>query len=459
MAIKIGESMYSEIYENKKGIRYGKYSLNGKSVRTPVSFAISDVGGGAGSVDRFISYIDMFYSQNIPILMNYYYLTRGGSVSIKWVREILKDENILDFLTRRNMTLKRSGMISSSYSIHQTENGDPFVMLDSGSGNFVRDFAGKGSKKEIVDGLKSTIGDYYEYAEAHKFDILVALDYALKMTKKAGENSDLYYNSTMRQLREGNENLNILSTSLTKYKDGGYNFMLFSPIHGETPSDISQNLEQILELEANLGVKFSGFAITFPGDRSFRGLSRERFIQCISYSARKVLRERKDLRPIHALGMGGAANVLSLVSSGVDSYDSHTPWRRAMDGTNPSSRFYKDTSYSQFLKPMVSKNLDIIDETSQALKYIPILNVPDTTIPDCSVCKRYSIKEIKQLYFSRDKEDFYLSKMLIYLHSVLQSEYIGQAVVKASQDDRSFQNFIDKLPARFRPLFPANFDC
>lgn len=455
----LASSMYIKIYENNKGIRSGKYSLNGKSVRTPVSFAISDIGGGAGSVDRFVSYIDMIYSQNIPILMNYYYLTRGGSISIKWVQGISKDENILDFLSRINGTWNKSGKISSSYLPHQTKNMAPLVMLDSGSGNFVRDFAGKGSKKDIIDRFKSTIKEYYEYAASHKFDILVALDYALKMTKKGGESSNQYYNDTIRQLREENENLNILSESLTKYKDGGYPFMLFAPIHGETPSDISRNLQQILEVEDNVGAKFSGFAITFPSDRTYQGLSRENFIQCIGYSARKVLRERGDLRPIHALGMGGAGNVLSLVSSGVDSYDSHTPWRRAMDGTNPSNQSSNNTSYSKFLNPLVNQNLDIIDHTSRALEYIPIINVPDKIISDCPVCMEYPIKEIKRLYFNEDKEDFYLSKMLIYLHSLLQSKYIGQAIVKASQDEDSFQQFFNMLPAKFRVLFSINNNC
>ena len=455
--------MFITCNENKYGIRSGKYVINGKSVKTPTIFAISDIGGGGGSVDRFISYIDMFYSQGLPILMNYYYLTEGGSVSINWVRKIKTNEGILDFLSRRNKEMKSNGKVSNNYSPIQSNYTTPIVMLDSGSGNFVRDFARNGTRDDIISGLEGRIENYYEYGQNHGFDILIALDYAFKKTNKAGESSDSNYKDTAGQLIIGNENLDILRKSLVKYKNGNYSFMLFAPIHGETSIEISHSLEKILKIEDIIEAKFSGFAITFPNTRTNQEMSRGEFIQCIGYAARRVLRERKDQRPIHALGMGGAGNVLSLVSSGVDSFDTHTPWRRAMDGENPSSANFKNSTnaYSKYLNPLINQNLDIIENKpgSEALKYLILPKILNTIQPDCPICMKYPIKQLKQLYNNKNKEDFYLSKMLIYMHSVLQSKYIGQALVKASQNETDFQLFINSLPSKYRLIFSGNSKC
>jgi tRNA-guanine family transglycosylase len=438
---------------NKKyfdGARECNFSIHGKTLETPIPFAISNIGGGAGSIDRFVSYIDMILSQRIPILFNFYYLTRGGTFKVDWVKRIASDEDMLDFILKQREIFRKKGWIADGYKEFDFTGDKPIILLDTGSGNIVRDLAVQGLTIEgLISEFDKLIDEYFMFGESHNFDILVSLDYALKQTFRGKEKENPRYIETIEKLRKGNYNLNLLAKSLRKYSDGNFSFMLFAPVHGATVKEISRNCEAILEIEAKEGTKFGGFALALPEEGQRNYDSPEEFFYNLGRSIRSVLDRHHDNRPVHGLGIGAADNIIPLVLAGVDSYDSNTPWRRAMDGSNPSNSNFSG-SYSKFLLPIVHEDGTPYPKSDDALKYVRLPGITDSFECDCAACKRYPMKTIKKLYHSIDKEEFYLAKMVMYVHAILQAKTIGSALVKHSNSIEELESFTEGLPPKYR---------
>lgn len=430
------------------GARKGVFSINGKLLRTPSPFAISNIGGGAGSIDRFVSYTDMIWSQGIPLLYNFYYLTRGGMLKIDWVKSISDNEAILDFILRQREIFRNKARIAGLYKEFRLEDNKPVVMLDTGSGNLVRDLAIKGlSVNQLISQFDELNEEYYNFGESHRFDILISLDYAGKQTFRNKEKENKRYVDMIEYLSNNSYNKDLLEKSLLKFKDGKYSFMLFAPVHGTSPEDISRNCKEILQMEKRHGIKFDGFAVALPYGGK-KDVSSDEFYYNLGRSIRKVLEQYGDNRPIHGLGAGAANNVISLITGGVDTYDSNTPWRRAMDGSNPQSPDFSG-AYSKFLIPLVNNEGIVYKNQQNALEYIKLSEIDNKVECDCPLCSRYSINKIKNLYKSEDKEEFYLAKMVMFMHAILQAKNVGTALIKYSNSRENLKEFASLLPPSY----------
>jgi queuine/archaeosine tRNA-ribosyltransferase len=458
--------MFQLDHLGQNGIRFGRFCINGKEVDSPSPFAISNIGGGQSDVDRLISYIDIFYSTNTPLLFNFYYLTRGGRFVVKWTREIESNEDILDFVLRQSGRLRHTGRISTEY-----QRGDyssktrPLVLLDSGSGDFLRDFARQGyDVASIRKEFQKLVPEILTYASVHKFDIVIGLDYASKNTYRDKETEDKQYTGAAAELvNSKRDNLNLLELNLTYLKDEKRSFLLYAPIHGDSLSSYADFCQNVLAWEDQEKVRFDGFALGGLSPRlastSWRvpsGCGRLMSTWYLYYFAGKTVRDlltlRKDTRPIHGLGLGAAKNVIPLVLAGVDTFDAHTPWRRAIDGSH-SAALRRDPkgSYSKYLIPVFSKDGSVYDANqTNCWHYEKLPQVDDSTKCDCPVCSKYPASRLKQLYFSRINEEYYLSRILLYCHAIFQAKHTCKALVSAASSNERFKHFVETLPLEFR---------
>lgn len=453
-------------YLGENGIRVGNFHINGKELDSPSPFAISNIGGGQADVDRLVSYIDIFYSANMPLLFNFYYLTRGGKFAVKWTKDIEPNEDILDFVLRQSNRLYRAGRISTAYrTTDYSPTIRPLALLDSGSGNFLRDFAIQGYNADSIrKEFEKLIPEMLHFASAHKFDIVIALDYASKNTYRDEETEDRQYTEAVEQLvNSKTDNLNLLTQNLPYLKNEKRSFMLYAPIHGNSLSSYTDFCRDIITWEDREKVRFDGFALgglsprlastswKVP-DHCGRLMSTWYLYHFAGKAIRDLLTSRRDERPIHGLGLGAAKNVIPLVLAGVDTFDAHTPWRRAIDGSHKVA-LNKDPagSYSKYLIPVFDKDGSVYDPNrTDYWDYQKLPLVTDSIKCDCPVCSKYSVPKLKQLYFSRTDEEYYLSRILLYCHAIFQARHTCKALVSASSSSDQFKHFTKTLPLEFR---------
>ena len=100
-------------------------------------------------------------------------------------------------------------------------------------------------------------------------------------------------------------------------------------------------------------------------------------------------------------------------------------------------------SFSKLLVPLLNSELDIIPENSNNYLEFEDINVYDSKC-DCVVCKSISLKNLKKAYCG-DSEKNYYAKILIYLHNVLQYDYICEKFKQLSNFS-DFEEFIKNLP-------------
>ena len=432
---------------SKEGMRLGSLRFGDKHWATPAYFMTLDFGGGAGDLYRIVTYIDLLEATPIPTLLNFYFLTierdlarQLGIFRVGWIDYIPKFIDILDFFSFVREQFLQKGLVRKHYP-RKSVNWQPITMLDSGSGNILRDFidCGKTTMEALISSFKGRIKEYHKFATEHCFNIIVAMDFAKKRTYKKGERKDKMYTRISEELSQDiPSNLQLLEKTLDIIKDIDSDCMTYAPVHGESPEQCKLWIRKILELEKEKKANFSGFAI------GARELAFAKFV-------RQALSEAKDGRPLHALGVGDVSNIIPLVAFGVDTFDCHTAWRRAIDGNKKSAKLVFRANkpglrFSKFLIPIIDSNGQIIPENRQnALRYIKLPDVPNSIVCDCEICRNFSLEEIRELY-SQEDEDFYFARMLMYFHAILQHEYLCARLRREIEEDRSVVDFIKELP-------------
>lgn len=460
-----GYSLFEVKYRGELGIRVGRFDVNEKELDTPSPFAISNIGGGQADVDRLVSYIDIFYSSRMPLLFNFYYLTRGGRFAVKWTRDIGSYEDILDFVSRQKLRLHKEGRVSTSFNLENVRSRNrPITLLDSGSGNFLRDFARQGFNIDRMRReFEKLVPEMLDFASAHKFDIVIGLDYASKSTYKDEETSDDSYIAIADKLvNSKSDNLSLLAQNLYYLKSKERPFMLYAPVHGDNLQTYTDFCKELLSWEDNEGVRFDGFAlggispkIASPSWKVPSHSGRLMSTWYLYYYAGKAIREllvsHGDHRPIHGLGLGAAKNVIPLVLAGVDTFDAHTPWRRAINGSHKVALAGDlKGSHSKYLTPVFNREGLAYPNQLDGWDYKELPTVDDSTVCDCIVCSKFPVKRLKQLYFSKDNEEYYLSRILLYCHAIFQAGHTCNALVSAAKSKESFKHFIETLPLEFR---------
>ena len=157
-----------------------------------IFFATNNLGGGGTNVSRFLLHLDKIKTKHIGILLNYYYLSLQSTPSFDTsvLKNILEYSDIKDFLkfVKANFIEKK----------RQPENVktelDDFIkhyILDSGTGNILRDLINENNINK--DSLNSIVELYLQFSEKLNFNLVVALDFALKYTHKKGEGESKVY--------------------------------------------------------------------------------------------------------------------------------------------------------------------------------------------------------------------------------------------------------------------------
>jgi len=398
-------------------LRLGTYSKNRTTILTPTYFFISNFGGGGTNVSRFITYMDLFSSGESQLLLNYYYL----NVDFKKILGFDLDElttlkskgDIMDFFEGVRKRFIAKGKSIPGYT-SKNASWNPELLLDSGSGNIFRDLIkeGKLSAKNFKEIYDAEVKKYLAFGEEHNFDILVAMDVAPKYTQKQGEQDDASYKSNLSSFKSSNNDL--LKITLDNITDKN-KLLVYAPIHGTNPQEYETYVEGILLLEKKLNKKFSGFAIGGLGNLSDR----------TSYDICKIVRNKltnlKDYRPIHVLGAGSVKNIIPMSILGVDSFDCHSPWRRASEG--------------KYITPLINSNGKIVTNKSNFWRYESISIFPDEDFTcDCLVCKSYSLNDLKGIY-KKGSEYAYFAKILFFKHNISQQEFTLKAVRDGKLDE------------------------
>jgi len=419
MEYKVLRMSFKLLGINSSGVRLGE--INEKS--TPRFFIINNFGGGGTNVSRFIIYSSLFSDGNSELLLNYYYLntkfTKTPSFNTNLLKDISAFDNIRDFLeyARRNLIEEKRQCLEGT--TYQPMKWDPTILMDSGSGNIFRDISPRLNKSNFEEIYLSEVRDYINFCETLKIDIVIGLDIAGKYTWKKSETSNKDYVSKLNTFSKAEWNL-IVNRIFIQELPKNPVFTYYAAIHGLLPRNYLNYLNLVLSMEDKLDRKYSGFAIGGMGNKS-----RDSIYETIRL-IRNRLNELDDDRPIHILGVGAVQNIIPLSINGADTYDCHSPWRRA--------------SEDKLIIPLLNSNFEIIAKDKNYWKYIPINDITEL-ICDCEVCRRYSISELKELK-DRGAEERYYFRILAYKHNIHQQEVLCELV----RADINLESLIRKMP-------------
>jgi tRNA-guanine family transglycosylase len=457
--------MFQHIKTSSDGARLGIIKGRISQVKTPMFSMIYNFGGGGSDVYRISSYLDLF--KEIPIMMmNWYYLTGGGTFKVKWIEHLDKFEDIFNFLKFIQEEFLKRGMVKHDYKKSPIK-WRPIMMVDSGSGNILRDLVERSlDYHKIAERFFSMIPDYVHFSMKLSFDIMIALDFSRKYTYKKGESESKYYQRVSKELASDIEsNLKLLHQFLMfskNFDDRKRLPMIFAPLRGFTIEQYVACFKKILKLEEKTGQKFDGFAIAGLGE--YRGKEASIFIGRVAKVIRERLNKLQDDRPLHALAVGGIQKIIPLTIGGVDTFDCMTPWRRATDGNMSDAikvfNVSAKGSFSKYLIPMLNSKLEVIKENAQDVwKYVDLPKVSNDMVCDCEVCKKFQIKEVKELY-SHGNEDYYFARILLFIHALLQHIYLCRRISKDIEENNTITQLINEIPdEKLKREFLRVLDC
>jgi len=429
-------------------------------------YLTNNLGGGGTNVSRFIVYRSLLNNSNVNLLLNYYYLENDFKKNPGFDQghlKLLKGSNdICNFLNDlSDIFVNVEKKVSTAFMANNCT-WRPKTLLDSGSGNILRDLSqiSSGNYRDIY---KKLILDYHTFAERLKFDKCIAFDFAGKYTYKKGEMLDDVFKKVRTEFENNiKKNIDLLEITLELLSQKKLLQQVYVPLHGGSEDEFLEYYQKVVDLENKHNTKFSGMAIGGIGQAKnfnsdlwginpeYKGnLKSNLIISKLVQKLRKSMLLNNDSRPIHILGAGGIRNLPTFLYSGVDSYDCHTPWRRSSDGNKASVDSLREnqpipkTAWSMFLIPLVNSNFDILPN-NPSLKYIDINKITDNLGCDCTVCKTYPMKEIKRLYCG-STEDNYFAKILIFSHSVWQYDFLWQLFSGYGTDKNKYYKFIEQI--------------
>lgn len=457
------------------GIRSGEIKNGSKIATTPCFFITSDFGGGGTNVSRLIAYSDLMLDTNFHLLMNYYYLDINSKLSprfdTKLVREFSTMQDIIDFIQRvKEEYLLGDNKKAVSNFVHSNKKWSPIVLLDSGSGNILRDELRTGgiSKKNYKQKYDLIVKEFFDFIVLHKFDMGIAIDFAAKNTLKDNEAKDKDYLKGLKIF--SNKNSELIDVTLKEIKKHkGIN--IYVPLHGNSLKEYLNHLSEVIKIEKREHVSFAGLAIGGLGNpKIINGKKWELpevtnakvkgmlYLHKLIKSIRDSLKKLGDNRPIHVLGAASPFNLIPLLMAGADSFDCHSAWRRASDGNETSKEIVLASlekevkniikaGSSKILAPLLdSKGQFIVSNSKFFLEFVDLYKVNSSNFScDCPVCAKYSIIDIKKLYSGKTEEN-YFAKILIYLHSIYQYEAISKKMTEF-KSEKEIIDFLNNIPA------------
>lgn len=388
-------------------------------------FATNNLGGGGTNVSRFLLHLDKIKTKHIGILLNYYYLSLQSTPAFDTgvLKNISEYSDIKDFIrfVKANFIEKKRQPKNVKTEIDDLIK---HYILDSGTGNILRDLINENNINK--DSLSSLVEMYLQFSEKLNFNLVVALDYALKYTHKKGEGeSKIYQELSKTFVNNEKANLEILKTTIQVVKQNNQKQNIIAPLHGYSFKSFDGYLEDILKLEQKENYKFLGFGLGGIADtkklqnelwnvpKEFNQKLKSLWIvsQLTKNTAAKI-----DNRELHVLGAGNISLIPLITYFGATSSDCHSAWRRANDGDQDG------VDESKMIVPLVNSKLQFIDN-EKPWEYLKLSKINNLNC-DCPICLEYDIKAIKKMFSSGDNEEFYFAKILIFIHALYQYDYV-----------------------------------
>ena len=294
--------------------------LNNKKLPVPSFFQVYNFGGGNGDKDREIVYANL--TADTPALLNYYYIcnkyphTFQSKLFDDWERH----NTVGDLYNHIRAKLIEKGEIYSDYSAPRYDFNAKVFLLDSGAFNIIKAIAKDVGydidkfNEQIIQDVK----EYYDYAHALKFDIVVGFDFGGKYTEKDGEKKNKKLVDFLSKIDIDELNRRLLKCTI-EYLSNHPNYYpkVLATVHGKTIEEYKSNVLEILELEKAYSQSFWGFALggiasykqvdkSWYEDINLTGIGKRGFVETITPArACKIVKSLVGKRPIHALGCGG----------------------------------------------------------------------------------------------------------------------------------------------------------
>ena len=336
--------------------------------------------------------------------------------------DILKQVNDFNdiglFLAKIKDHFINKNRIVSDYEINNGDIKLSSYLLDSGIGNIIRDLISTNNLNE--KNVNDLILPYHKYAENLNFDIVIALDYALKYTYKKGERLDVNLKNIWEELANNqNGNLLLIEQTLNHLKEKKYRHDVYGPLHGFNFESFKKYGEGIYNLENNKSQNFDGYAL--GGIANTKDLKNEVWDvptglnpnQKSTWIVSKLCKQTKKQfpdKPLHVLGAGNIYALPFLTYFGSTSSDCHSPWRRSADGD------------SKIMIPLLDENLKFINSKG-IFEYKKIDDISEGEYT-FKLPLNMSINELKKNYKSKNKENYYLAQLVIFFHAINQYDLL-----------------------------------
>lgn len=429
-------------------------NIHGKELPIPSFFQVYNYGGGNGDKDREIVYAEL--TENTPALINYYYINNNYPhlFSSRYFDNATDFDSVGELYNDiRRRLIEEKHEIYTDYVSPDYDFNTKVFLLDSGAYNIVKQVAASVNydtvlfEREIVNHIK----EYYDFADALKFDIVVGFDLGGKYTEKDGENKNLNLINFFNNLDKDRVNKLLIEESIKylKTKDNYYPYVL-ATIHGYTPEAYSNCVDFVLNLEKKYNYHFYGFALggianytkvdsSWYQDIDFSRTGKRGIKETVTPArAIRIVKDKVGDRYIHALGCGGYHNIPMNYYNGATSFDTATLVRRIGDGGGPYTKLVFNPTHTKvpFSKYFVGGINTDGTMRNYPSKYVK-LNEVDSALEMCGclACQEAgSILRIKRLYAMQEenKEAFYFSKQLMGLHDVMQHKILCETIASFS---------------------------
>lgn len=431
--------------------------VHDKKLPVPSFFQVYNFGGGNGDKDREIVYSE--FVDDTPALVNYYYINNRyphifQSPLFNNISSFSRVGDLYNYVRRK---LIEKGEIYSKHNSEQFDFNKKVFLLDSGAFSIVKYVAEQLNYNVAMfkNAIVEHAIEYYKFAHALHFDIVVGFDLGGKYTEKDGEGQNKKLNAFLSAI-DPTEINNLLLEATAKFlaENPDYYPHIMATVHGATPAEYAENVKLILELEKKYNVQFWGFALggiasykqvdsVWYDDIDLGNIGKRGFIETITPArACKIVRSMVGDRPIHALGCGGYNNIALNYYCGATSFDAASPVRRVGDGNLASTKIVFDPTpsregFSKYFMGGINADGTL---RAEACGYIKLNEVPDSMVLcGCKACRAAgTVHNIKVLYSlkERDDEANYYSRQLIGLHAVLQHRKLCETIAQYdSMDD------------------------
>jgi hypothetical protein len=408
-------------------------------------YITSNLGGGGQTVSRLFNYLEVLNKINsdyINILLNFRYLKYYKESPPYYKYTPVFSGEIIENLDKSKDEISTFISNKNNFDYLETQNEDELtkdvsVLLDSGAGALIRNLLSKKeySRDSVVSYFEELVEYHINYLEDKKPNYAIALDYCDKNTYKdlQGKNPNIS-NIVNELITNKDKQLNLLEKSLKLSSEKNISTKLYAPLHGESEGEIVNNYKNIINIENQLGLKFHGVAL--GGLRQFSSKSNGNSL------IGNIIARVKEIEPnkkIHVLGSSGLQRIIPFVYAGADSFDCHTYWRRANDGSRTAS------TESKIVVPLLNSDKQLVEYKEDSFKNINLVDVDINLWPcDCFVCKDFGILNLLNLYSnSKNTEEYYFAKILIYFHSVYQYQFLFDKL--HNMENSEILNFVNSL--------------